>query len=87
MEKRHRCGLAVLPHMLVPCLWVTLHVSAAPAAVSRPERSDRVSEEAQYPPFWLMATGRTGVTYLPKLKAFFPRLYIIQIGEAYRFFT
>lgn len=24
-------------------LWVTLYVSAAPAAVSRPERSDRVS--------------------------------------------
>ncbi len=52
MEKRHLRGLAVLPHMLVPCLFtesVTLHVSAAPAAVSRPERSDRVSEEAQFP--------------------------------------
>lgn len=53
MEKRHRRGPAVLPHMLVPCLstnlWVTLYVSAAPAAVSRPERSDRVSEEAQFP--------------------------------------
>ncbi len=34
MEKRHLRGLAVLPHMLVPCLFTesvgNLHVSAAP---------------------------------------------------------
>lgn len=50
MEKRHLRGLAVLPSPAYSRnLWVTLHVSAAPAAVSRPERSDRVSEEAQFP--------------------------------------
>lgn len=37
--------------------------SAAPAAVSRPERSDRVSEEAQYLPFLPTATGRADVTF------------------------
>ncbi len=52
-------------------LWVTLHVSAAPAAVSRPERSDRVSEEAQFPGTYKTDTGRADVAYCPLIKSLY----------------
>lgn len=72
MEKCLLRGPAFFVHMLVlrfPLnLWVTLRVSAAPAAVSRPERSDRVREKAQYPPLPQTATGRAYVTYCSVLK-------------------
>ncbi len=50
MEKRHRAA-SVLPFTFERLCFIPLSVSrsAAPAAVSRPERSDRVSEEAQFP--------------------------------------
>lgn len=67
MKKRVRRGLC-------SCLFLSrrtvilsvVRESAAPATVSRPERSDRVSEEAQYHrPVIILLTPRSRIFSLP----------------------
>lgn len=75
MEKRQRRGLFrgsfFFCASVASALWPVLKEQLPPAAVSRPERSDRVSEEAAYP------RDRHKPPYALMLKTFLPGTFLI----------
>ncbi|ECS3456953.1 hypothetical protein A3086_24340 [Salmonella enterica subsp. enterica serovar Schwarzengrund] len=73
IKKQQRCILfrRVSPRSCAVSLFPARE-SAVPAAVSRPERSDRVSEEAQFPRFFIMLLRAGAAFFLPFRSRFTP---------------